>query len=189
MLIWQIFQTDFYIVLIFQTEFQDIELQDTYHTHNNLFHTGIVLLENLYRTFLRNLGNTFDELFSFHGIQLTHSCKMLRCESRDSFKRKFFLCGGQGISNRKNTRIKYTDNISGIRFLHDLTLLCHQLLRLGKFQLLIPLYMENFHARLELSGTDTHECDSVSVCLVHIRLDFKHKCTEILRERIDLTFI
>ena len=65
----------------------------------------------------------------------------------------------------------------------------HQLLRLGKFQLLIPLYMENFHARLELSGTDTHECDSVSMCLVHIRLDFKHKCTEILRERIDLTFI
>ena len=60
-LIWQIFQTDFYIVLIFQTEFQDIELQDTYHTHNNLFHTGIVLLKNLNRTFLRNLGNTFDE--------------------------------------------------------------------------------------------------------------------------------
>ena len=56
----------------------------------------------------------------------------------------------------------------------------HQLLRLGKFQLLIALYMEHFHTSFKLSGTDTHECDSVTVRFVHICLNFKYKGREIL---------
>ena len=114
---------------------------------------------------------------------------MLRGEGRNTLKLELLVGRTECVTDGENTRIKDADDISGISLLNDFTALSHQLLRLGKFQLLIPLYMENFHARLELSGTDTHECDSVSVCLVHIRLDFKHKCTEILRERIDLTFI
>ena len=114
---------------------------------------------------------------------------MLRRESRDSLKSEFIFCSGQCISDRENTRIEHSDNISGIRFLYDFTLLRHQLLRLGKFQLLVALHMEYFHACLKLSGTDTHECDSVTVRFVHICLNFKYKRTEIFGKRIDLAFV
>ena len=58
-----------YIIFIFQTIFQNIKLQDTYNTYNNFFHTGIKLLKNLNSTFLRDLIDTFNKLFSLHSIK------------------------------------------------------------------------------------------------------------------------
>ena len=49
----------------------------------------------------------------------------------------------------------------------------------------VALHMINFHSRIELSGTDTHECNPVSVCFVHIRLDLKYKRGKILAHRIN----
>ena len=44
------FQTDIYIIFIFQTIFQNIKLKDTYNTDNNFFHTCIKLLKDLNST-------------------------------------------------------------------------------------------------------------------------------------------
>ena len=92
------------------------------HAYDDLFHTGIELLEDLDRTFLGDLVDSLDKLLSLHGIDLTHSCKMLRCESRDSFimqtsLSRLYRC----ISDGEDTRIKYTDDISGISLVYDLT--------------------------------------------------------------------
>ena len=51
--------------------------------------------------------------------------------------------------------------------------------------LLAALDMVDFHSCLKLTGADTHECDTVTVCLVHIRLDLKYKGGEIFSQRID----
>ena len=185
MLIWQIFHMNLYIILIFQTIFEHIKLQDTDYANNDLFHTGMILLKNLDRTFLCNLGNSLDKLFSFHRIYLTDSCKMLRCKSRDSFITERFCRGLNGISNRKNTRIKDTDNISTVSFIHHVALTSHHLLWLGKSYFFTALNVHDFHSGFKFSGTDTHECDPVAVRLIHIRLYFKDKCRKILRKRIN----
>ena len=61
---------------------------------------AFVLLENLDRTFLRNLLHALHELLALHRIHLPHSRKMLRCERRDSleFER---LRRGECISDGK----------------------------------------------------------------------------------------
>ena len=56
MLIRKHIQSNFYIVFIFQSIGQDFELEASYYTYNNFLHTGIVFLENLNGTLLRNLG-------------------------------------------------------------------------------------------------------------------------------------
>ena len=45
--------------------------------------------------------------------------------------------------------------------------------------------MEDFHSGVEFAGADAHECDTVTVCFVHVCLDFKDKRREILFDRID----
>ncbi len=40
--------------------------------------------------------------------------------------------------------------------------------------------MVHLHAGFKLSRTNSHKCDTVSVSLVHICLDLKYKCGEIL---------
>ena len=42
--------------------------------------------------------------------------------------------------------------------------------------------MVDLHACFKASGTDTHECDTVAVSLVHVSLNLEYKCGEILRE-------
>ena len=61
MLVRQILQTNFHIIFVFQTVFQHIELQYTYHTYDNFFQTGIELLEDLDGTLLGDLLHTLDE--------------------------------------------------------------------------------------------------------------------------------
>ena len=61
----------------------------------------------------------------------------------------------------------------------------HQLLRLGQTDLLAALDMVYFHSGLKFTGTDAHESDTVTVRLIHIRLDLKYEGGEIRSERID----
>ena len=175
MFIWKCFQTDIYIIFIFQTIFQNIKLQDTYNTYNNFFHTGIKLLKNLNSTFLRDLIDTFNKLFSLHSINLTDSCKMFRCKCRNTFECKLFTGCTDCISDGKDTRVKNTDNISGICLIYHMAGFCHHLLRLKQTHLFITLHMIYFLGSVKFTGTDSHKCDSVSVCLVHVCLDFKYK--------------
>ena len=114
MLIRQILQTDLHIIFVLQAVFQDIKLQHADYTYDDLFQTGIELLEDLNGTFLRDLFHTLDELFSLHGIHLTYSGKMLRCESGNSFVLELFLGHTQSITDGEDTGIEHTDNISGI---------------------------------------------------------------------------
>ena len=110
---------------------------------------------------------------------------MLRCEGRDTLKLELLVGRTERVTDGENTRIKDADDISGVGLLDDLTALSHQLLRLGQTDLLTALNMVDFHSGLELTGTDTHESDTVTVRLIHIRLDLKYEGGEILSERVD----
>ena len=57
---------------------------------------------------------------------------MLRREGRDSLIFKLAARHSNRVTDGENTRIKYTDHISGVCLGDDLTVLCHDLLRLGK---------------------------------------------------------
>ena len=47
--------------------------------------------------------------------------------------------------------------------------------------------MAYLHVGIEFTGTDTHECNTVSVSLVHIGLDLEYKGTELMLRGIDQT--
>ena len=109
---------------------------------------------------------------------------MLRREGWDALKLDFICPCTERVSDGENSGIKYADNISGIRLLHNLPVLGHHLLRLGQTDLAAALHMVYLHSGLELSGTDPHECNTVTVRFVHISLDFKYKGAEIIVKRI-----
>ena len=44
----------------------------------------------------------------------------------------------------------------------------------------LPAHRESFDSGIEFAGADAHECDTVTVCFVHVCLDFKDKRREIL---------
>ena len=110
---------------------------------------------------------------------------MLRREGRNSLVCEFFARHTDRISDREDARVKYTDDIAGVCFINNMTVTRHHLLRLGKTHFLSSLHMEDFHSGVEFAGADTHECDTVTVCFVHVCLDFKDKRREILFDRID----
>ena len=175
MLIRKLFHTDLYIVFTLQAVLQHLKLQHANHSYDNFFHPRVKFLEDLDCSLLGDLADSLHKLLTLHRIYLAYSGKMLRSKSWDPFK--FYRCLSfiQRISNRENTRVKNTDNISGIGLLHMLSLLGHHLLRLGKTDLLPTLHMHYFHTSFKLAGTDSHKCNTVSVRLIHIRLDFKYK--------------
>ena len=110
---------------------------------------------------------------------------MLRREGRNSLVCEFFARHTDRISDGEDTRVKYTDDIAGVCFINNMTVTRHHLLRLGKTHFLSSLHMEDFHSGVEFAGADAHECDTVTVCFVHVCLDFKDKRREILFDRID----
>ena len=110
---------------------------------------------------------------------------MLRGEGRDTLKLELLVGRTERVTDGENTRIKDADDISGISLVNDLTALSHQLLRLGQTDLLTALNMVYFHSCLKLTGTDAHESDTVTVCLVHVCLDLKYERGEIFPERVD----
>ena len=112
---------------------------------------------------------------------------MLRCKGRDTLELELLVGRTERVTDGENTRIENADDISGISLVNDLTALSHQLLRLGQTDLLAALNMVYFHSCLKLTGTDAHESDTVTVRLIHIRLDLKYEGGEIRSERIDHT--
>ena len=110
---------------------------------------------------------------------------MLRSEGRDTLKLELLVGRAERVTDGENTRIENADDISGISLVNDLTALSHQLLRLGQTDLLAALDMVDFHSGLKFTGTDAHESDTVTVRLIHIRLDLKYEGGEIRSERID----
>ena len=189
MLIRKRLQSDLYIIFIFQSVFQNVELQYTNDTDNDLFQTGVKLFEDLDRTFLRDLRHALNKLLSLHGIQLSDTCKMLRCKGRDTCILKIILWHTERIADRENTRIKDAYNITRIGFVQNFSGICHDLLRLGKTHDLSALHMLHFHACIKAAGADTHKCHAVSVCLIHIRLNLEHKSRKFIFHRIDRSFI
>ena len=114
---------------------------------------------------------------------------MFRCKSRNTFIGKFIARCTYSISDREDTRVKDTDDISRVCFFHNVPILCHHLLWLGQTHFFIALYMINLHSGIKFTGADTHECDSVSVGFVHIGLNLEDKCRKIFRHRIDHTTV
>ena len=112
---------------------------------------------------------------------------MLRSEGRDTLKLKLLVGQAQRISDGKNTRIEYADDIAGIGLVHDFSVLRHHLLRLGQTDLLAALNVVYLHTGLELAGYNTHERDTVTVRLVHICLDLKDKRGKIIGKRTDFS--
>ena len=110
---------------------------------------------------------------------------MLRCKGRDTLELELLVGRTERVTDGENTRIENADDISGISLVNDLTALSHQLLRLGQTDLLTALNMVYFHSCLKLTGTDAHESDTVTVRLIHIRLDLKYERGEIFPERVD----
>ena len=110
---------------------------------------------------------------------------MLRCKGRDTLELELLVGRTERVTDGENTRIENADDISGISLVNDLTALSHQLLRLGQTDLLTALNMVDFHSCLKLTGTDAHESDTVTVCLVHVCLDLKYERGEIFPERVD----
>ena len=112
---------------------------------------------------------------------------MLRRKGRDTLKLELLVGRTERVTDGENTRIENADDISGISLVNDLTALSHQLLRLGQTDLLAALNMVYFHSGFKLTGTDAHESDTVTVRLIHIRLNLKYEGGEIRSERIDHT--
>ena len=151
MLVWKRLKSDINTVFIFKTVFENFKLKNADNSNDNLFHSCIELLENLNRTFLCNLVDTLDKLLSLHSINLSYSCKMFWCKCRDTLKCKFLVRFADSITDREYSRIKYTDNISCICLIYNMSLLCHHLLWLAESNLLATLNMIGFHSGFKLT--------------------------------------
>ena len=109
---------------------------------------------------------------------------MFRSKCRDPFKPDSLSLFTYSISDRKDPGIEYTDNIAGICFINNRSLLSHQLLRLCKTEHLIALNVEILLITLKLSRTDPHEGYPVSVRLVHVSLDLEDESRKIIVKRV-----
>ena len=84
MLIRKHIETDITAGFVFEAIFKYFKLKLTNNAYDNLFHTGIRLVEDLDCTFLCNLGNTLDELLALERNLLANGCEQLACERRDA---------------------------------------------------------------------------------------------------------
>ena len=153
-----------------------------YYAYNDFLHSGVKFLENLDGSFLGDLVDAFDELFSLHSVYLTHSGEVFWSESGNAFKFKFFIRQTQRVSYGKNSWVKYSNDISCVCLIHNFPVLSQGL---GKTELFASLDVVYLHACLKFSRHDPHKGNTVSVSLVHISLNLKDKCGKRLLERIN----
>ena len=90
------------------------------------------------------------------------------------------LAGAQGVANGENARVKQADDIARPGFVHNGTVLRHQLCAGGQLDVFALLHMEGIHAALKLARANAHKGNAVTVGFVHVGLNFKHECAEIL---------
>src|SRR5699024_1283690 len=120
-----------------------VKLEHTYYPYNDFFHASHDFLENLDSAFLGNLVDAFYKLFSLHTVQKPYSGEMFRSKSGDSLVLDFSSRSTDRVPNRKDSRVKYADDISCIGFVYHMAVLSHHLLRLGQTHFLISLDMVN----------------------------------------------
>ena len=113
---------------------------------------------------------------------------MLRREDRDVREVELLRRSGDGIADTEDARIEKTDDVARVGVFNDRSVLRHELLRLGKRDLLSRTHVVNGHALFEFAGADTHKGHSVSVVRVHVRLDLKYKTGEEVFCRLDNAF-
>lgn len=82
------------------------------------------------------------------------------------------------ISHTKFACIKNTDDITRVCFFDGLSFRGKELLRLGQAEHLAALAVKDACALFENAGADAHECDSVVMLGIHIRLDFENESGE-----------
>ena len=171
-------------VLILKTVFKYLELKHTYNAYDNSLKTRIRLKEDLNSTLLGDLVHTLGKLLTLHGVNLLYHSKMLGSEGGNTLESDLLSLLANGVADREDARIEYTDNIACVGLVNNLTLGCHHLLRLRETEGLVALHMVVILATLKLTRANTHKCNTVTVCLVHIRLDLEYEGREILVKRI-----
>ena len=177
-LVGQLVQLDLDVVLGLQAVGQDLKLQDADGAYDDLFHTGVELLEDLDGTLLGDLQDALGELLPLHGVDLAESCEVLRREGRDALELHRLLRCAERVADGENARIKDADDIARVGLLDDLPLIRHHLRRLIQAELPPALDVGALNARLILAGADAHEGDPVAMRLVHVRLDLEDEGRE-----------
>ena len=180
------FKNDINIVFVVEPVFKYFKLKHTDNADDHFLHAAAERLKNLDGTFLCDLRDTFYKLLSFHGIFQPHSCKVFGSKGGDTFKLYFLAWCTDRIADRENTRVEYADNVACIGFINDLPVLCHELLRLGKAHFFVALYMIDFHGFIIFSRAYPHKCNSVTMCFIHVCLDFKNKGRKMVVKRVNL---
>ena len=122
-----------------------------------------------------DLIHALDELLALHRVHLLDRREMLRRERWDPLVGDLHFWRAYRVPDRKDARIEHADDVAGISLVHDLALLRHELLRLGKLDVLSLLHVIIFRAALEFARTDAHKGEPVAVRLVHVRLNFEYK--------------
>ena len=152
---------------------EDVKLEGAHHAHDDLLHAGIGELKNLNGALQGDLFRSLQELFPLHGVHRAHPGKVLWGKGGDGVKAKFLPRGAQGVSDGEDTRVKHTDDVSGIGLLNDLPLGGHELLGTGEAELFLALDVVDLLLRVKPAGADPEKGDSVPVGFIHVGLNFE----------------
>ena len=95
------------------------------------------------------------------------------------------LAGAHSVADAKDTRIEQAHDIARVRLVHDGTVIGHHRRARSKLELAVALHVEGVHAALELARANAHKGDAVTVILVHVGLDLKHKAAKVVAAGID----
>ena len=95
------------------------------------------------------------------------------------------LAGAHSVADAKDTRIEQAHDIARVRLVHDGAIVGHHRRARGKLKLAVALHVEGIHAALELTRANAHKGDAVTVVLIHIGLDLKHKAAKVVAAGID----
>lgn len=95
------------------------------------------------------------------------------------------LAGAHGVADAKDTRVEQAHDIARVRLVHDGAVIGHHRRARCKLEFTVALHVEGVHATLELARANAHKGDTVSVVLVHIGLDLKHKAAKVVAAGID----
>ena len=185
MLVWQILHPQIHAVLVLHPVLEHVELQRAHHAHNDLLHAGVRHLEDLNGALLGDLLRALDELLALHGVPGADPGEMLRGKGGDPLKPENLSRHRQGVADGVDARVEYADDVAGVGFLHDLPVLGHQGLGLGKALLFAALDVVDLHVPGELAGGDAHKGDPVPVGLVHVGLDLEDKGGKVRGEGVD----
>lgn len=88
------------------------------------------MLIKLNRAFLGKLLDALEELLTLHGVLWLNLGKVLRREYRNRVEQEFLVGADESIADSEVARIENTDDVACESVLNDVSVLCHELLRL-----------------------------------------------------------